>query len=121
MFLPLKAVVITLLKSSLTKLPSLQVKDEGIIVQPRRAPVNPAYLEKELTSIATSFAPSISYVDLGTPSDLMNGAQAASNTNAEPRSLHVLTRSVNCSLVAAAPVGLLGLQKYTTSARGKAE
>jgi len=27
--------------------------------------VKPAYLEKELTSIATSFAPSISKIDLG--------------------------------------------------------
>ena len=29
--------------------------------------MNPAYLEKELTSMATSLAPSISKMDLGTP------------------------------------------------------
>ena len=43
------------------------MSSEGTTVQPSLTPVNPAYLEKELTSIATSFAPSISYIDLGTP------------------------------------------------------
>ena len=32
----------------------------GTMVQPRRTPVKPAYLESELTSIATSSAPGIS-------------------------------------------------------------
>jgi hypothetical protein len=37
----------------------------------------------------------------------MNGAYAASKTRIDPRSLHNFTISVNCSRVAAAPVGLL--------------
>ena len=70
-FLP---VVITRLKSSLTKLPSLNFNPEGTTVQPRRTPVKPAYFENEFTSIATSFAPSISKMDFGTFSERINGA-----------------------------------------------
>jgi len=97
----------TRLKSSRTKLPSLYFNPDGTTVQPRRTPVKPAYLENEFTSIAQSLAPSISKIDLGTFSERINGAYAASNTRIDPRSLHNLTIPVNCSLVAAAPVGLL--------------
>ena len=47
----------------------------------------------------------------------MKGAYAASKTMIEPRSLAHVTSFVSCSFVAAAPVGLFGEQKYTTSAR----
>ena len=63
----MNAVVITRFQSFLTENPSEYFKLDGTTVHPRRTPVNPAYLEKEFTSIATSFAPSISNIDFGTP------------------------------------------------------
>ena len=57
---PLKHVVITRLKSSRTLLPSEYSSASGTTVQPNLAPVNPAYFEKELTSMAHLVAPSIS-------------------------------------------------------------
>ena len=104
---PLNAVPIIRLKSDQTNDPSLYFNDFGTTVHPNRTPVKPAYLLKELTSIATSLAPSHSKIDLGTPGDRINGAYAASNTNILPRSLQTLIVSSNCSFVATAPVGLL--------------
>ena len=63
---PLKAVHMIRLKSAATGDPSENVSSLGMTVQPRRTPVNPAYLEKELTSIAHVREPSISKMDLGT-------------------------------------------------------
>lgn len=62
---PLKAVVMMRLKSWCTGVPSAYLSALGTTVQPRRTPVKPAYLEKELTSMAHSSAPSISKMDLG--------------------------------------------------------
>lgn len=108
---PLKAVDITLLKSSLTGDPSENLSSFGITVHPRRTPVNPAYLEKELTSMAHSLALGISKMDLGTSGFLINGAYAASNTKILPFLIQNSTSSVSYSFVAAAPVGLFGEQK----------
>lgn len=47
-------------KNNLQGVPSENFKPEGTTVHPNRTPVKPAYLEKELTSMATSLAPSIS-------------------------------------------------------------
>jgi hypothetical protein len=46
---PLKAVVMTLLKSCLTGVPSAYLTSSGMTVQPKRTPVKPAYFEKEFT------------------------------------------------------------------------
>mmetsp|Transcript_27659 Transcript_27659/g.110758 ORF Transcript_27659/g.110758 Transcript_27659/m.110758 type:complete len:225 (+) Transcript_27659:486-1160(+) len=115
---PLKAVVMTRLKSSRTLEPSAYSRASGTTVQPSRTPVNPAYLENEFTSMATFFAPSISKIDFGTPGVLMKGAYAASKTMIEPSSVALATSASSCARVATAPVGLLGEQKYITSARG---
>ena len=53
------------LKSAMTGAPQLYFSLEGTTVQPRRTPVNPAYLEKEHVSIAHSSAPSISKIERG--------------------------------------------------------
>jgi len=37
----------------------------GITVKAHLTPVNPAFFEKDLNSIAQSFAPSISYIECG--------------------------------------------------------
>jgi len=37
----------------------------GITVKAHLTPVNPAFLEKDLNSIAQSFAPSTSYIECG--------------------------------------------------------
>ena len=46
---PLKAVVMTRLKSFLTCVPSENLTSSGMTVHPSRVPVKPAYLEKEFT------------------------------------------------------------------------
>ena len=92
---PLKLVVMTLLKSLRTGVPSANFSPEGTTVQPSRTPVNPAYLEKELTSIQQSRAPGISKIDLGTPGVRINGAYAASKTRMLPRSLQTRTASTS--------------------------
>lgn len=46
---PLKAVVMTRLKSSRTREPSENVTSSGMTVQPSLAPVKPAYFENEFT------------------------------------------------------------------------
>jgi hypothetical protein len=46
---PLKAVVMTLLKSWRTGVLSAYLTSSGMTVQPSRTPVKPAYLEKEFT------------------------------------------------------------------------
>lgn len=48
---PLKAVVMTRLKSFLTGEPSENLTSSGMTVHPSRAPVKPAYLENEFTWI----------------------------------------------------------------------
>merc|ERR1719454_2562171 len=90
---PLKAVHMMRLKSAATGEPSAYLSSFGITVHPRRTPVKPAYLEKELTSIAHVRAPSISKIDLGTSSERMKGAYAASKTMMEPLALAQSTSS----------------------------
>ena len=51
----------------------------GITIYAHLNPVNPAVFEKLLNSIATSFAPSISYILLGIFSSSINAQYAASN------------------------------------------
>lgn len=46
---PLKAVLMTRLKSFRTGEPSENLTSSGMTVHPSRAPVNPAYLENEFT------------------------------------------------------------------------
>lgn len=53
------------LKSLMTGAPQAYFSPEGTTVQPRRTPVNPAYLENEHVSIAHSWAPSISKIERG--------------------------------------------------------
>ncbi len=72
---PLNAVVMTRLKSSLTLDPSEKVSLSGTTVHPSRTPVKTAYFEKELHSMATSLAPSISKMLLGTPAKEEDGVQ----------------------------------------------
>ena len=108
---PLKAVHMMRLKSPQTDEPSLNLSSLGTTVHPRRTPVKPAYLERELTSMQQVREPSISKMDLGTSSDLTKGAYAASYTTIEPCSLAQSISCLHCALVAAAPVGLLGEQK----------
>ena len=54
---PLNTVLVIRLKSACTGLPSVYLRALGTTVQPSRTPVKPAYLLKELVSIATSSAP----------------------------------------------------------------
>ena len=73
--------------------------------------MKPAYLDIELTSMAQVRAPGMSRIDLGTSSERMKGAYAASKTMIEPLAFAQSTSFCSCSLVAAAPVGLFGEQK----------
>ena len=54
---PLKIVVMILLKSLMTGVPSAYLSSSGTTVQPSLTPVNPAYLLKLHVSMATSSAP----------------------------------------------------------------
>ena len=54
---PLNTVLVMRLKSACTRLPSAYFRALGTTVHPKRTPVKPAYLLKELVSIATSSAP----------------------------------------------------------------
>jgi hypothetical protein len=49
--------------------PSAKVSALGTTVHPSLTPVKPAYLEKELTSMAHSVEPSISKIDLGSAAE----------------------------------------------------
>ena len=51
----------------------------GITVYPHLTPVKPAVFEKLLNSIATSFAPSISYILCGTFCSVIKASYALSN------------------------------------------
>merc|ERR1719201_2306610 len=101
---PLKAVHMMRLKSAATGEPSEYLSSFGTMVQPRRTPVKPAYFESELTSIAHVRAPGMSRIDLGTSSERMNGAYAASKTMIDPLALAQSTSFCSCAVVAAAPV-----------------
>src|SRR3989338_5196511 len=112
---PLKSVVIILFQSLLTKVSSSNLRFFGTTVQPRRTPVNPIGFEKELISIAASFAPLISYMDFGRLSSEMNRLYAESYIIIDLFFLANSTNSLNCFFVTAAPVGLFGLQKNIKS------
>src|SRR3989344_255485 len=113
---PLNTVVIILFQSCLTWVPSSYLSSFGTTVHPSRTPANPIGFENEFTSIAHSFAPSISNIDLGSFLSRMNWLYAASKIIMDLFFLAKLTSSLSCSFVPAAPGGLFGLQKKMSSA-----
>lgn len=75
----------------------------GITVYAHLNPVKPAVFEKLLNSIATSFAPSISYILCGMFSSLINASYAESNSIIDLFSFAYFTHFSSCSFVNTVP------------------
>ena len=105
-------VVITLVQSLFTGVPSEKVSSSGTTDQPSLTPVNPAGLLKEFISIAHLRAPSISKMLLGNEESRINSLYAASKTIIQPLPSAKSTSVLSSCFVETAPVGLLGEQKY---------